>query len=224
MEIDSKIDKETVFDLSAAGPKGWDINFKPAYEDKFISSLRLKENGSQTVAVGVKPFLRAKAGEYPINVRVGSGNAKAEAKLTVILTGTYGLEVGTPSGILALDTRKGKPSNMSIYVKNTGTAPNNGIEFASFTPENWKVSFDPEKIDAIEPGELKQVELAITPFEETIEGDYSVGVKVEGEKVSKPLDFRVTVHGSRAWGWIGIAAIVVVVLGLTGLFRWFGRR
>jgi uncharacterized membrane protein len=134
------------------------------------------------------------------------------------------LEVGTPSGILALDARKGKPSNMSIYVKNTGTATNNGIKFASFTPENWKVAFNPEKIDAIEPGDLKQVELAITPFEETIEGDYSVGLKVEGEKTSKPLDFRVTVHGSRAWGWIGIAAIVVVVLGITGLFRWFGRR
>ena len=62
------------------------------------------------------------------------------------------------------------------------------------------------------------------PFEDAMEGDYSVGVKVEGEKVSKPIDFRVTVHGSRALSWIGIAAIVLVVLGLTGLFRWFGRR
>ncbi|MBW1993138.1 MAG: hypothetical protein JRI77_01660 [Deltaproteobacteria bacterium] len=224
MDVDSKLDKEAVFDLMATGPEGWSINFKPAYEDKFISSLRLKEDGSKTVAVVVKPLFRAKAGEYPINVRVSSGNASAEAKLMVVLTGTYGLEVGTPSGALALDARKGKPANMSIYIKNTGTATNHNIKLASFAPENWKVAFEPEKIEAIEPGDLKQVEVIITPHEDATHGDYSVGVKVEGEKVSKPIDFRVTVHGSTAWGWIGIAAIIVIVIGLTGLFRWLGRR
>jgi uncharacterized membrane protein len=224
IEVDSKLDKESVFDLYAEGPEGWDINFKPAYEDKSISSLRLKENGSQTVAVNVKPLPRAKAGEYPIGVRVTSGNAKAEADLTVILTGTYGLEVGTPSGILAMDARKGKPSNMSIYIKNTGTATNHNIQLVSFEPENWKVAFNPEKIDAIEPGDLKQVEVAITPSEGSQKGDYSVGVNVEGEKATRPMDFRVTVIGSATWGWIGIGIIVLGVIGFTWVFRWFGRR
>ena len=224
LEVDSKLDEDAVFDLLAQGPQGWDINFKPAYETKYISSLRIKSKQSTSVAVEVKPAMGAQAGEYPFNVRVSSGDANAEAKLTVMLTGTYGLEVGTPSGLLSLDARAGRPANMSFYVKNTGSAVNQDIKFMTFKPENWKVEFKPEKIDAVEPGDLKQVEVIITPYEDALVGDYSVGVKVDGEKASKTIEFRTTVKASAAWGWIGIGIIVVVIAGLFGLFRWLGRR
>jgi uncharacterized membrane protein len=224
VEVDSKLEEDAVFDLFAQGPKGWDVNFKPAYEDKYISSLRLKANESKSVDVEVKPSAGAPVGEHPINIRVSSGNTKAEATLTVILTGTYGLEVGTPSGLLSLDAKQGKPSNVSFYIKNTGTAQNSDIKFLSFKPENWKVEFNPEKIDVIEPGDLKQVEMTITPYEDALVGDYSVGVNVEGEKATKNLEFRTTVKASAAWGWVGIGIIVVVIAGLFGIFRWLGRR
>ena len=224
LEVDSKLDEDAVFDLLAQGPQGWDINFKPAYETKYISSLRIKSKQSTSVAVEVKPAMGATAGEYPINVRVSSGDANAQANLAVILTGTYGLEVGTPSGLLSLEARGGRPANMSFYVKNTGSATNHDIKFMTFKPENWKVEFKPEKIDAIEAGDLKQVELIITPYEDALVGDYSVGVNVEGEKAAKTIEFRTTVKASAAWGWIGIGIIVVVIGGLFGLFRWLGRR
>jgi uncharacterized membrane protein len=224
VEVDSKLEEDAVFDLYAQGPKGWDVNFKPAYEDKYISSLRLKANESKSVDVEVKPTVGAQAGEHPVNIRVSSGNAKAEANLTVILTGTYELEVGTPSGLLSLDAKQGKPANMSFYIKNTGSATNSDIKFLSFKPENWKVEFSPEKIDGIEPGDLKQVEMTITPYEDALVGDYSVSVNVEGEKVNKNLEFRTTVKASAAWGWVGIGIIVLVIAGLFGIFRWLGRR
>ena len=224
LEVDSKLDEDAVFDLLAKGPQGWDVNFKPAYETKYISSLRIKGNQSTSVAVEVKPAVGAAAGEYPINVRVSSNNANAEANLTVILTGTYGIEVGTPDGLLSLTARQGKPSNVSFYIKNTGSAKNGDIKFLSFKPENWKVEFKPEKIDAIEPGDLKQVEMIITPYEDALVGDYSVAVRVEGEKSTKTLEFRTTVKASAAWGWVGIGIIVFVIAGLFGLFRWLGRR
>jgi len=224
LEVDSKLDEDAVFDLLAQGPQGWDINFKPAYETKYISSLRIKSKQSTSVAVEVKPAMGAEAGEFPINVRVSSGDANAESKLTVILTGTYGLEVGTPSGLLSLQARGGRPANMSFYVKNTGSAANHDIKFMSFKPENWKVEFKPEKLDVIGPGELQQVEVIITPYEDALVGDYSVGVNVEGEKAAKTIEFRTTVKASAAWGWIGIGIIVVVIGGLFGLFRWLGRR
>ncbi len=166
----------------------------------------------------------ATAGEYPVNIRVSSGDAKAEGKLTVALTGTYNLEAGTPSGLLSMNARQGKPANMSVYVKNTGSAPNHDVKFMSFKPENWKVEFNPESIPVIEPGNLKQIEVTITPHEEALVGDYSVAVDVQGEKASKDLEFRVSVRASTAWGYVGIGIIVVVVAGLIGLFRWLGRR
>ncbi len=224
LEVDSKLDEDAVFDLLAQGPQGWDINFKPAYETKYISSLRIKSKQSTSVAVEVKPAMGATAGEYPINVRISSGDANAQAKLMVVLTGTYGLEVGTPSGLLSLDARQGRPANMSFYVRNTGSAKNSDIKFMTFKPENWKVEFKPEKIDAIEPGDVKQVEVIITPYEDALVGDYSVVVSVEGEKAAKTIELRTTVKASAAWGWIGIGIIVVVIGGLFGLFRWLGRR
>jgi uncharacterized membrane protein len=224
LEVDNKLDKDKVYNLVSQGPDKWETNFKPAYEDKFISSVRLEKNQSKSVAVEVKPYRLAEAGEYPVNIRVGSGDAKAEAKLTVILTGTYKLDAGTPTGLLSLEAQKGKPANMSIYVKNTGSATNHNVNFVSIKPENWKVEFEPEKIEAINPDELKQVEVTITPAEEALVGDYSVGLSVDGEKVQKTMEMRVTVKASTAWGWIGIGIIVLVILGLGGLFTWFGRR
>jgi uncharacterized membrane protein len=224
VDVDSKLEKDAVFDLFAQGPEGWEVNFKPAYEDKYISSLRLKANENKSVDVEVKPSVNAQAGKHPVNIRVSSGNTKAEATLTVILTGTYGLEVGTASGLLSLDAKQGKPANVSFYIKNTGSAVNNDIKFMSFKPENWKVAFSPEKIDRIEPGDIKQVEMTITPYEDALVGDYSVSVNVQGEKASKNLEFRTTVKASAAWGWVGIGIIVVVIAGLFGIFRWLGRR
>ena len=224
LEVDSKLGEDAVFDLFAQGPEDWDVNFKPAYEDKYISSLRLKANQSKTVAVEVKPPMFAEAGEYPLTVRVSSGDAKGEAEMQVVLTGTYKLEAGTPSGLLSLDARQGKSANMSVYVKNTGSATNHDIKFMSFKPENWKVEFKPEKIAAIEAGDLKQVEVTITPYEEALVGDYSVALDIQGEKASKTLEFRVSVKASTAWGWIGIGIILGVIAGLIALFRWLGRR
>ena len=224
LAVENKMDKDVVFNLSAQGPSDWDISFKPAYESTLISSLRLKAGSTSTIAVQVKPPKNTEAGEYPITVTVSSENRKAEAKLQVILTGTYGLEVGTTSGLLSLDAKQGKTANMSIYVKNTGSAVNHNITFMSYKPENWEVKFNPETIDALEPDDLKQVEVTFTPYKEALVGDYSVGVDVKGEKATKSIEFRITVKASTAWGWIGIGIIVVVIAGLIGLFLWLGRR
>jgi uncharacterized membrane protein len=224
LDIMNKSENERTFNLAAVGPEKWEINFKPSYEQKQISSLRIKGGQSQSVAVEVNPVKEASPGEYPILVRVSSGEKKAEVKLMVVLTGIYKLDAGTPSGILSLEAMPGKASNLSLFVKNTGSAVNRNISFSSFKPENWEVNFKPEKIDALEPGALKQVEVTITPARQALVGDYSVGVMVDGEKSNKTVEFRVTVRASTAWGWIGIGIILFVIAGLSVLFIRLGRR
>lgn len=224
LEVENKTDKEAIFNLAAQGPENWEINFKPTYEDKYFSSLRIKQGASQTVAVAVKPYPLSEPGKFPIKVKVSSETAKSEAELVVVLTGTYKIEAATTTGLLSLNAMKGKESNISFYVKNTGSAPQNNVKFVSFKPENWKVAFKPEKLDTLPAGELKQIEMSITPSEQALVGDYSVAVSVEGEKVNKALEFRVTVKASTAWGWVGIGIIVLVVAGLVVLFMTFGRR
>jgi uncharacterized membrane protein len=224
IEVMNKSESDRTLNLAGLGPEKWEINFKPAYEAKQISSLRIKGAQSQTVAVEVTPAKDATSGEYPVFVRISSGDKKAEAKLMVILTGIYKLDAGTPTGILSLEAMPGKPANLSLFVKNTGSAVNRNVNFSSFKPENWEVTFKPEKMDALEPGALKQVEVTIKPAQQALVGDYSVGVMVNGEKSDKTVEFRVTVKASTAWGWIGIGIIILVIAGLSALFIWLGRR
>lgn len=224
IEVENKLDKDAVFSLTAKAPENWDVNFKPAYEDKFISSVRLKSDQSQSVAVEVKPFPLAEPGKYPITVKVSSPDAEGETNLSVILTGTYKMEAGTSDGLLSLNAQKGKTANISIYVKNSGSAPLENIHFLSFKPENWKVTFKPERIERLAPDELKQVEVTVKPSDQALVGDYSVTLNIDAGKVSKNLELRVTVKASTAWGWIGIGIIIFVLLGLVILFIKLGRR
>ena len=224
LEVENKTDEEGIFNLSATGPTNWELNFKPSWEDKYISSLRLKERQKQTVALEVKPYLLAEAGTYPITVKVSSPEAEAEAEMTVVLTGTYKMDVGTPTGLLSLTAMRGEPGNLSFFVRNSGSALQNNVRFMSIKPENWKVEFKPERLETLPPGKTEQIELTITPWAQALVGDYSVNTMVEGERVNKNLELRVSVKASSVWGWIGIGIIVLVLLGLVGLFVYVGRR
>lgn len=224
IDVENKTDKEAIFNLAYEAPKNWEVNFKPSYEDKYFSSLRIKKDQSQSMAVEVKPHALAEPGEYPILVKVSSDKAKGEVSLTVVLTGTYKLDAGTADGLLSLNTYQGKPANLSFYVKNSGSAAQNNVQFLTFKPENWKVEFSPEKIETLPAGEVKQVEMTVIPAEQALVGDYSVAVNVEGEKGGKSLEFRATVRTSTAWGWVGIGIILAVVAGLVFLFVRMGRR
>jgi uncharacterized membrane protein len=224
LEVLNKSESDRTFNLVAAGPEKWEINFKPAYEQKQISSLRIKGGQSQTVAVEVSPYREAAAGEYPVQVRISAGDKKAEVKLTVILTGIYKIDAGTPTGVLSLEAMRGKTANFSIFVKNTGSAVNRNITFSSFKPENWEVTFKPEKLESLEPNAMKQIEVTVKPAPQALVGDYSVGVLINGEKSDKTVEMRVTVRASTTWVWVGIVAILCVIGGLALLFIKLGRR
>lgn len=226
LEVQNKMGQDDTFNLLARPPENWQVNFKPAYESKYISSLRIQAGQKKSIAVEVTPPSSATEGEYPIGVQVTSGAEKADMDLKVHLTGTYELKIGTSSGLLSLETKQGKEGNVSIYVQNNGTAELQDIEFMTFKPENWEVSFEPEKIKKINPGELKQVEVTILPYEEALVGDYSVEVRAGAGTgdAEDSKEFRVTVKSSSAWGWIGIGIIIVVIGGLVVLLRIYGRR
>ncbi|MEK6900727.1 MAG: DNA topoisomerase, partial [Nanoarchaeota archaeon] len=58
----------------------------------------------------------------------------------VVITGTYAIKAGTPSGLLSLVTEKGQKASVSIVVQNTGSAPQSEINFQAFKPEPfWQI-------------------------------------------------------------------------------------
>ena len=216
--------QDATFNFRATAPPGWETSFKPAYESKQISSLQINANSSKTVEMEVTPPYRAEAGDYDFKVEVESPKARAEKSLQVVLTGTYGLKAGTPSGLLSLVTERGRKATVTLLVQNTGSAAQREVTFLSFKPENWKVEFKPEKLENLEAGALKEVEVALTPAEQALVGDYSVSVQVNGEKANQDIELRVTIKAASAWGWIGVALIAGVIVVLAVTFRILGRR
>ena len=224
LEVTNKADTDRIVNLAAEAPKGWDINIKPAFEAKQITSLRIRPGANQTVALEIKAPRDAQAGQYPIVFRAGTEKSQVEARLMVVLTGLYKLDAATPTGRLSLDGVVGKPTTTTLLVRNSGSALNRNIKLSAFAPENWKVEFTPETIEALEPGAIKQVDVKITPAAQALVGDYSVAVSADGEKSNKTLELRVTAHVPTTWGWVGIGIIALVIGGLGGLFTWLGRR
>ena len=224
LEVNNKSDGDRTVNLAAETPKGWDVNIKPAYEPKQITSLRIRSGSSQTVALEVKPPRDTEAGEYPLLFRAFTEKSQGEARLRVILTGIYKLDATTPTGRLSLDAVAGRPSTTTLLVRNAGSALNRNIKLSAFAPESWKVEFAPETVGALGPGALQQVEARITPAAQALVGDYSVAISADGEKSGKTLEMRVTVRAASMWGWLGVGIIAVVIGGLGGLFTWLGRR
>ena len=224
LDVSNESEEDTLFNLSSLAAEGWELTFKPAYEQKQISSLQIQANQSKSVGVQMTPPARAEAGEYEFTVRVNSAKAKSEVKLKVILTGTYAIKVGTTEGLLSLSTQKGKPATMSLYVRNEGSAAQKEVTFLSFKPESWKVEFTPEKVENLKAGDFAQVEVKITPSEDALVGDYSVALNAQGEKSDDDLELRITVKASSAWGWVGIGIIILVIILLAISFKVLGRR
>jgi len=224
LDVRNDTGQDAVFNFRATTPPGWEVSFKPAYESKQISSLQINSGSSKTVEMEVTPPYNAQAGEYDFKVEAQSPKAKAEKELKVVLTGTYGLKAGTPSGLLSLVTERGQKANVTLLVQNRGSAPQNEVRFSALKPENWKVEFKPEKLTNLQPGSVGQTEITITPADQAMVGDYSVAVQVEGEKANQDVEFRVTIKAASTWGWIGVGIIVVVIIGLAISFRVLGRR
>ncbi len=225
LTVANKSDADRMFNLAAQAPEKWEVNFKPGYESKQISSIRIKGGSDQTVGVSITPPKDASAGEYPVLVRIASGESQADVKLQVVLTGIYKLEAATASGLLSAEAVSGKTTATTFIVKNVGSAVNKNITLNSYKPENWKVEFKPEKIGTLEPGQSTHVEATITPASTALVGDYSVTLSADGEKASgKSVDLRVNVKPATVWSWVGVGLIALVIGGMGGLFAWLGRR
>ena len=224
LDVKNDTGQDAIFNFRATTPPGWETSFKPAYESKQISSLQINANSSKTVEMEVTPPYNVQAGEYDFHVEAQAPKAKAEKDLKVVLTGTYGLKAGTPSGVLSLVTERGQKSSVTLLVQNKGSAPQREVKFNAFKPENWKVEFKPEKLENIESGAFKQTEITIIPAQQALVGDYSVSIQAEGEKANQDTEFRITIKAASAWGWIGVGIIAAVIVGLAITFRVFGRR
>jgi uncharacterized membrane protein len=98
------------------------------------------------------------------------------------------------------------------------------VNLSATPPSGWKISFVPEKIEAMKPGEKIEVAVNMTPSDKAIAGDYMVNIRANGENVSDNSELRVTVKTSTAWGIAGLGIIAASLLAFGTAVTRYGRR
>jgi len=219
------------FDLIHTAPQGWEVYMTPQYEkDKHISAIDLKPSGvafsDKTRLVATAPFWPLpEPGDYKIVLDVVSDDLKGTVELKAVITASYTLLLAPSGQRYDTKAKAGRDNYFSIEVGNLGTAPIDKITFSSNKPEGWSIEFKPEQVDSLEALKTQTVEINIKPPPETISGDYMISVRASGvQKTSEQINIRVTVETPTVWGWVGVAIIAIVVVGLVVIFMRFSRR
>jgi uncharacterized membrane protein len=210
------------YGLSADAPAGWVVTFRPNFRQ--ATSVDIEANSKVDIAIDIDPPDRAQAGTYRIPIRAFTKETSANLDFEVVITGTYGMTLTTPTGLLSTSVTAGDNKRLALIINNTGSSELRNVTIGSESPINWKVEFEPDRIDVIEPGGSVRLFATIDVDKKAIAGDYVVTFESVVAETSSKATFRVIVKTPMIWGWLGIF-IIVGALGLVFyLFRKYGRR
>jgi len=215
---------EQIYNLGAQVQEGWQVSFKPSYENQQVASIGVKPGETISLDVQVKPPVNAEAGDYVIPIQAVSPVGTVAEDLKIVISGTYKMEFSTASGQLNTDIVAGREKKVNLEIKNTGSAPLNNINFSSVQPPNWSVSFEPKSVDVLNPGENRQITATIFADEKAIAGDYLVSLDAYTQEVKSSADLRTTVKTSTVWGIVGLLVVLIVVFAVYKAFQIYGRR
>jgi len=134
------------------------------------------------------------------------------------------MDLKTKTGRLSTDVTSGKDNHYKLLLKNNGSSNIENISLTSSEPEGWKITFDTDKIEVLEAGEDMEIDANISPADKAIAGDYMVKFNAKSENAEDDIELRITVETPTIWGIVGIAVIVIVIIGIAFIFARLGRR
>jgi uncharacterized membrane protein len=223
-------DQPQVFTLTTKAPPNWEVAMTPPYEkDKKLTAMSLKPGftfGDKILVSVTPPFLPLpEPGDYDISLTADSGTLKTNINLKAKITAKYNLTLLPSNERYNTNATAGKDNAFSIELANISTAPVDKINFSSTKPSGWTIEFNPKELESLAALDSKTVEVNIKPPPETIAGDYVISLQASSTQATAPkMDIRVTVETPTIWGWVGVAIIFVVIVGLIFVFMRFSRR
>lgn len=214
--------QQQVYQLNAQAPKGWTVVFNA--EGNQVAALQLDSGKTEPISIAITASPMAKPGKYEIPVSAVAGMDSLQLKLEAVLSGSYGLNVTTPSGKLSENVTEGNNRSLELLIQNTGTLPLNGVELSAQAPNSWNATFDTSMIARLDPGQSQQVKVNIAIPEKTIAGDYLLVLTAKNVNADSSASIRMTVKTSLLSGWLGILIILLAIGLVYFLIRKYGRR
>lgn len=176
------------------------------------------------MSIEITPPNNVEAGEYSIPISAISASETLDGELTVTVSGSYSLDISTPSGLLSFDAAANKQTAVTLSVTNTGNVDLQNVNLTSTIATGWTVEYSEASIDVLEAGATHEVTAYVTPSDEAMSGDYVVVLTASNSETSDQAEFRVSVKTETVWGVVGVALILVIAVALWFIFRKFGRR
>lgn len=214
--------KEQVFELTARLPAGWIAVFRS--EGSPMTALKMEPGKSRDIEVEITASPLTRPGKYAIPVTAASAGETLRLDLEAVVKGNYEVQLSTPDGRLSDEVTEGRSRQVVLTVKNSGTLPLNDLEMSAQSPTQWKAAFEPSKIDRLDPGQTRQVNVTLSVPDKTIAGDYLTTFTVRSNYATANTSFRMTVKTSLLSGWIGLLVILLAVGLVYNLIRKYGRR
>ncbi len=214
--------QSVIYDLGGLVPEGWMITFETQGSE--VASVRVDSGQSMNISIQVNAAPGVKPGKYNIPVSAFSSVDTLSLQLQAVVKGTYGVELTTPTGLLSDDVTEGRSKVIQLTLNNTGTLPLQGLDLSAGAPSKWTVTFNPSKVDRLDPGKTINVNATVNVPDKTIAGDYVTTFTVKNSYANADTTFRITVKTSLLSGWIGVL-IILIALGIVYyLIRKYGRR
>lgn len=214
--------EKQLYALMAETPAGWTVTFKSSYNQ--VTSVEVEANKTADINIEVNPPDNIDAGTYEIPVRAVTKATSANLGLQVVITGTYSMEIATPSGLLSTKLTAGESKKIELLVRNTGSSDLANIKLNASKPTNWDISFEPQEIDKLLAKSETKVTATIKAYKKAIPGDYASSLEARTQEVNAQAQFRFTVKTAMLWGWVGVLIILAAAGGVYYMFRKYGRR
>ena len=215
--------QKQTYTLQGQGPDGWTVSVHPSSNGQALTDT-VDGGATDTLSVTAEPPSTVTAGSYPIQVSVASGSQSATTNLEADVTGAPAVTLSTPNQVLNAQVTAGSTGTVSLVVTNTGSTVLQNVAVTASAPTGWTTTFAPTTIATIQPGSAATVDATLQPSSDALAGDYDVTFTVTAGTATANVDIRTTVQTSPLWGFIGLALIVIVIVGLGWVFRRFGRR
>ena len=222
--VTNQSDKDLLVKLVAQAPQGFQTSFMEAYGTQELSSIPIEAGKDKDLKVKATPPSNVTAGNYPIAVQASSEGASAATQMQMDITGQPKLKLSGEDDRLNAEAEAGTATPIKLTVENTGSAPANDVSLTASPPSDWKVTFQPDKIETLAPNQKQDVQALLTPSAKAIAGDYMTTFRANGNGDSSSSDFRITVATSSMWGIVGVGIIAIAFLVLIGAVARFGRR
>ena len=224
LELRNDSNQEVTLSFEADPPPGWRATVRPGTGETDATTAVLEAGGISSVNVSIDPPSDAAVDVYTIPVRAIGGPAPAEATVEVEITGSFGMDLSTSDQRLSARVTAGSPTQVTLAVTNTGSAPLDEVEVTATPPRNWEVTFDRETIETIAPGTTENVTATIQAANTAVAGDYVITFRASNAEVNDNIEVRTTVETSAIGGLIGIGILILVAVGLFLVFQRYGRR